>query len=270
MSSTRTKVVLPWVIEETSDGQAEQLTRYLQSIAHPYSLVPWGQAASHTNDYAKYCFIGSIKSATLLRDDILPSFTPSKYRYSEMDSIRPFLFNSDFKIYSASDITPNNIDTLYDLDDSEFGDDTLFVRPNSGLHPFNSEPRTAQQLLNLVSTLDAEDKIILASVKEAPVEEYRVCMSYDHPITTSRYKTYGKPLTSFIIKDVMGYAAHQTQNLNFIPDPLFYIDIAVDQYQRMSILEYSALSCAGIYDCDVKIIVDTINSLVSTNKLQNV
>ncbi len=183
-----------------------------------------------------------------------------------------YLLNKDFIMLprgSVNDKWSDIINTFCGPDD----DDAVFIRPSSGIKTFTGKVFQTKHLKEdwewVEEFTEPEDMVIIASVKEIEKEWRFVCA--DHSIITgSLYKqriggavSSGKyreiPMAPHDNGDRDDLEAHQLAiaiaSEGYKCDPMYTIDICKTANERFHLLEIGSYSCAGLYDCNPKIMV---------------
>lgn len=177
--------------------------------------------------------------------------------------------NWDYQLRPLRDI-PNDGGTVL-LDD-------LFIRPVGGYKDFSGyiikaddawkRNRTyATEINDLIqATSWVEDPIVLLAPAQEIKEEYRFVVVGEEVIAGSQYIPEEKGIMPTIQElKIRNYAQKIVDLINkpsltqWIPDAVYTLDIAILNNNLMKVIEFNSFSCAGLYDCDMGVIVEAIN-----------
>lgn len=174
-----------------------------------------------------------------------------------------FLFNKDYEFTTVGEYK-RKVDEYY----RRFGvDNCLFIRPDTGLKSFTGQIFTRERHDTdwkfFDQTTKPEDIVVVASPKTMHAE-YRVVIARGQPIAGSMYQYEGKR------KQLPGAP---TEVMNFAKDiatiidkemklaPMYVVDIVMTHDEKPRLMEINCFNCAGLYETDKKIIVDTANNI---------
>lgn len=167
------------------------------------------------------------------------------------------LLNEDYVLLPRSDVA-RLIDRLF----NKIGDgNNLFIRPNSGYKYFTGQllhKSTWMRDWDWIESFTSRDTLLVLSSPKQIKQEFRFIVANDKIITGS---TYNKIVDSYqqIFKDnsawVLTQALLNDMPYSYSPDPIFVIDTCIDENNKHSIVELNSFSCAGLYNCDLEIIV---------------
>jgi len=270
-----------WIIEDLSDTGFDELAKEVINQGMDCELV-------NTNEYPIKLDIDRfstkddcvlIQSSFQFAEGILhhKSFkpgiflTPNNYKCTKYyKHFGDYLFNNEYVIMTVKE-TERNIDFLESkIGEKESG--RIFIRPDSGLKPFsgmvflNRQPYFEHDWSYVKINTNEDDLLIISSPKSI-LSEWRFVVVNGEVITGSLYKLdydvcleYADP-----DKDKHLYQFAQKMADIYQPDPAFTIDLVVDVKGNLKILEINSFSCAGLYACDKKIIVDRVSKLALKN-----
>lgn len=140
---------------------------------------------------------------------------------------------------------------------------SLFIRPDSGAKPFTGyivSPDEKDKIKTLVQTIGPETLIVVTPEKKI-TGEWRFVIRDRKIVTGCQYLPEELPLSLEFIRANLPslfclanlIASHEWQ-----PDRCYTVDIAESE-GKMHLLEINSLSCAGLYDCDIKSIVEHVS-----------
>lgn len=150
--------------------------------------------------------------------------------------------------------------------------DAIFVRPDSGNKQFTGQlirRSTVESDLKQIKFYDPDDNelVVVSKAFSNIVAEYRFVIIGDEIITGCQYNYKGKhderKLDSDNISDVNAkkMASHILSNTTWRPDDVFIMDICKTRNKLYHMLEINCFSCAGLYACDMNIIIDSVSKL---------
>lgn len=197
-------------------------------------------------------------------------FTPKNYECTNYYKHFGFnLLNSEYVIMTVSE-TLRNINFLEEiLGEKETG--RIFIRPNSGLKPIsgmvyiNRFPHFVNDWSFVQHEMNQDDLLIIAKAKQIKAE-WRIVVIDGKPVTGSLYRNEGfvkfETVNENTDPDLFAFAS-QMVNI-YQPDLVYTMDIAseVDSNKKYSLLELNSFPHAGLYTCDMSIIVNEIKNLI--------
>lgn len=160
-----------------------------------------------------------------------------------------------------------------------FGPD-MFIRPNGGTKQFTGQVLSEtnwSSSLELLGWYDTPDDAIVVIASPQKIDaEYRVVMKGKEPITGSQYSSWEERYLRGEEKErrlcendsLFDYVRSVMKEVNYFPDPVWVLDI-VRQNETYSVLEVGAISCAGLYGCDLNKIVDAIEETALEDSVAN-
>ena len=170
------------------------------------------------------------------------------------------LFLNDQRVFATwSDLT-RRPDFFYDA----FGADTLFVRPNTGRKGFTglAIPRLQfDQEVNALRQLNAPqpDMLLLVAPAQIIEAEYRLVIVNRQVVSGSRYMLNGAVSLSTDVPAAVSACAHTLAQSAWQPDIAYVCDVAQTPHGPR-VVELNALSCSGLYLCDIPALAHAINA----------
>lgn len=153
--------------------------------------------------------------------------------------------------------------------------DRFFIRPSTGAKSFTGKvielANLDKELRQFALRADPETLVVIANPQRI-MREWRTVVAENKVITGSQYKLGIQMIRSKDVpKEVMQYAQEVLDNVKYKPDPIWTLDICETDDGKLHVLEVGSFSCAGLYDCDPEIIVETVNriALEEYNDYQN-
>lgn len=147
--------------------------------------------------------------------------------------------------------------------------DTIFIRPNRGDKPFGGQLIYKENYEKDVEYLGfyevQPDELCVVSEPINIIEEYRFLVVDGKVITGSLYKTnYGQPeiLHKNVDEDVMMLSAQGMIDIvKYQPDRAWTLDLCIDKYKDIHVLEINSFSCSGLYACDKVKVIESVNKI---------
>lgn len=170
-----------------------------------------------------------------------------------------YLFNDDYIMISRNDFK-----RVKDAWFSRFGkEECLFIRPSSGFKTFTGKVFSQKHFDKdwewVEEFTEPMSLLIITSPKEIKTE-WRFIAAQNEIISGSMYKKDGAskykrewPDEAIDLATIIAKEFH--------PDPLYCIDICQGMDDKLYLLEVGSFSCAGLYSCDVKPIVEKASEL---------
>lgn len=179
--------------------------------------------------------------------------------------IGQYLLNDDYIMMPLSEVK-RRIDYLFNT----IGDgNSVFIRPSSGYKYFTGQLFTRDTFIKdwqWVESFAMPETLLVVSSPKKILQEYRFVV-VDHVIITG--STYNKDTKSYTVlnklDDVFNQAQDILNDITYTPDDIFILDIAWHESGAYNILELNSFSCAGLYACDLSIIVKQASELAIRN-----
>jgi hypothetical protein len=184
--------------------------------------------------------------------------TDCNFYYPELPKL--WMLNNGFVMVPFG-IFQNNPWCYFDM----FGEDALFMRPNSGRKTFAGTVVTKENVVSELSssmqiTSVTKETIILLSPAKVIEGEFRFVIGNREVIDGSEYRWDNKldvrrdyPKECWELADKMARWGWQ-------PDICYTVDVALTPVGP-KIIELNGFSCAGLYACDKDIIVNRISEI---------
>ena len=263
-----------WIVEKSAfhDSGVERLIKEIENQGMEcleVNYVPGDLSSCYKLAELDECVVSytGIELAKRIRNDcqwspgnycFLPNFKCSRY-YAYYYK---YLLNYRYLMMPISQLV-ESIDIVKEMLGKH--NERFFLRPDRGDKPFAGMCLNYNEITlnNLGSGVSYEDTDLLVLISEAmPIEkEWRFFVSKDKVLTGSQY------MINCELEVEPGYeqgAWDFTQKIldevEWKPEPIFVMDICrmMDTY---FLLELNSASTSGLYDCDVKPIVETTSEL---------
>jgi len=151
-------------------------------------------------------------------------------------------------------------DFLYDNLAEE---DTIFLRPNSGLKTFTGKliyKELFDNDLNILAYKDPEDhEIVIAAPPRMVMNEWRFIVVDKEVVTGSQYRFMQQSILRLNDDQKALNLAQEIAIQDYQPSLVWVVDICQTKSGNYYLLEVGCFSCAGLYACDLEIIVDKVS-----------
>ncbi len=270
-----------WLLEpEIFDDESKPLIDTLAKHGIEYQIWPFGHMYQDFKSKFKddcVVFHGSFQFANVIRRQT--TWIPGVYcNLAKFDClyyyprIGNYLLNWDYVMMPLGAVgTPNKV---RQLDQFTFFN-KLFIRPSSGSKSFTGKliERAAldKELRQFALRADPETLVVISKPQWIK-REWRTVVAENKVITASQYKLGVQMIRSKDVPvEVIQYAQNVLDNVKYNPDPIWTLDICETDDGKLHVLEVGSFSCAGLYDCDPEVIVETVNriALEEYNDYQN-
>lgn len=198
-----------------------------------------------------------------------------------------YLLNDEYIMLPRGDVKRmmTLIPDYFECRQSEHGK-SLFMRPSSGFKSFTGKVFDFgnQQYFDsgwrCVDEFTEPNDMIIISPPQNIEKEWRFVVAEGEVITGSLYKqSVGHLLDSKYLhlstNDdfwARNYAQEIVTKTGYSPDPVWTIDMVKTKEGTLHVLEIGCFSCAGLYACDLEIIVKRVSEIAQEewNEYQNV
>lgn len=165
--------------------------------------------------------------------------------------LKEFLVNAECYMLPFGMLTPKIFNNA----------NTVFVRPSQGDKLFDGQlfgkASFDSQYWGMVHKHQTKpEDIVLISETKNIGKEWRLVVS-DVVITGSQYKDCGSFVTGSVPKEVIDYSNNVLENIDYRPDKIWTLDVCETDH-GLRVLEVGGLSCAGLYECDLDLIVKEV------------
>lgn len=269
-----------WVIENSNFSEdLMPLTEEIKRQGHKvifikyYDFICSQFHESLSGPIIAYGTINLIKEIQRQRLSWCPGYFADfdKYKCSQYYyALGGHLLNDDYYFLPFCEINRRKA-ALFEM----FGEDKLFIRPDSGLKTFNAGPVIGADFSSPnFGNLWFSDKVnpntlcVIASHKNID-REIRFIIADNEIITASQYKNRGEIGFSTDIPPEAIEKAKQIILSRYAPDRIYIMDLA--EYQGdWYLLELNAFSTSGFYSCDLEKIVSRVSKIAQEEfDLQN-
>lgn len=187
----------------------------------------------------------------------------------------PILKNAGISLFNENCIFDTRVNTEKCIeklveDIGELSTKRIYIRPSSGLKPFSGMVFIAKDPYwstdwSWVQESTKEDDILLIArpyEHENRIEsEWRFIAAEGEIITGSQYKKEGTLDYSQSFEQEALELARATAKV-YQPDPMYTVDICKNAKNEFFVMEINSFSCAGLYSCDMKLIVNRCLEIV--------
>jgi hypothetical protein len=271
------KVKPRWLIEDfNADNKFDKLAKETRSRGFDTEVVKY--VPFEGGDYSRFykghdCVVvqASINLCKQFQKEARwipgPWLNSKAYECSKYYSfLGRFHVNSDYVMLPRAEV-PRQMGFLKKTFGSE--DNALFLRPSSGHKTFTGKvfhERNFESDWDWVEEFTDPDSLIIISSPKVIVREWRFIVSGSTVVTGSLYRERIGPIGSGKYREIdpSTYPADkkaldkaiEIADEKYNPDPMYVIDICETEKGEMNLLEVGSFSCAGLYDCNIPIIVD--------------
>ena len=254
-----------WLIEKTRyDEEYLDIVEALKRNGYEYELIELKNFISHFDEDDCVVPQCTINMANYINKN--HSWVPGvwlngdAYKCSSYyPHVKDYLLNDDHEFMTVREFLENRSEVAENHADDE---GYIFIRPDSGLKSFTGTilPVVGQNFhFNWVwieNQVKMDDVVVVSSPKIIETE-YRFFVSNGEILTGSMYAP--NRITGW---NSQAYAlAEKVAGLINDPDPIWSIDICMDENENYHLLEIGCFSCAGVYKSDLDILVNHASKL---------
>ena len=242
-------------------GHNVKLIEYIP-VLHEIKSIPFSENSC-------IVFYGSLNAASVIKKlyNLYPGIygTFPNYDYITYSKyFRDFMLNKDFDIYPYYMLL-NSERMIYDM----YGvDDTVFIRPDSGMKPFTGRTVSRDEFEKVVTgefTLYGDispDSICIVSSPKTIVSETRFVIVDDEIITGSEYRRDGKHYESDTPDAVQWFfLENMIEKTTYRPDRVWIADTCITSDDKIHLLEIGSFSCSGLYKNNLDVIVEKVSNV---------
>lgn len=260
-----------WLLEpEVFGDDAQPIIDTLKRMGVEHQVWPFGHMyQDFKNKFSDDCvvFYGSFQFASLIKRQMawipgvycnLPKFD-CLYYYPRLEK---YLLNGDYIMMPLGAVgSPSKCRFL----DQFTSHDKFFMRPSNGNKTFTGKVMSRFELdkeLRKMALLADPETLVVISKPASIKREWRTVVAENKVITASMYKE-GDEMTrsSNVPAEVFKYAQDVLDSVKYKPDFMWTLDICETEDDKLHVLEVGSFSCAGLYECNPEIIVNTVNQV---------
>jgi hypothetical protein len=271
------KNIFKWILEDYGDEFIERMASYLDREGYPYKFAKIPIAPDfdffdlysdkeilNFNDHI--IFFGTLYNARRLYHQFVCN--PGAYCHFEnlcctkyYSYWGKYLLNEDYYIIPIMELVRKKNDFYHNI--RGYCGGSIFIRPNSGAKTFTGQSVKYEDFENFIEDVEKygkksmDDILCIISSHKKIEEEWRVVVFNNEVLTYSQYMNNGEIEIKREIDDGALELAEEIATLEWQPDIGYTLDIC-KYSNRYYLLEANSLSCAGLYSCDEKIIIDKI------------
>lgn len=133
------------------------------------------------------------------------------------------------------------------------GSQDLFIRPDGNGKRFTGEVMNQEEYLSLLNGVEP-DVIVMACYPKKILKEWRILMVEGQPVTGSVYRPKDERMEDVPCRDVLEelwFRYSRSDVFGTMPQ-MIHFDIALEDDNRYSLLEISAVNAAGLYEMDLE------------------
>lgn len=259
-----------WLIEEIDDS-SKRLAEIADFIGYPTKvcgerncyLSDWDAFYSNEDWVVTHTSIQTAQSIMRSKPWLTPwlkqEMFQCRYYYPFFGD---FLFNKDYVMIPFGEVLRLE-HRIFDV----VGVHAFFMRPSSGLKCFTGQVFYKKDLAKQLDALSQRgvsktDLVVISSPKNI-FKEYRYIIGNRKIITSSEYSWNPNekdflPAPEFVDAYVRKVLS-ETSDYN--PDPVWVLDVAVNDMGQLRVLEVGSFSTAGLYGCDMVKIVQEVSKI---------
>lgn len=146
-----------------------------------------------------------------------------------------------------------------------FGADKLFIRPNVGAKVFTGQVLEDTKYLSSLPDFAPPGTICLIAPAQKILGEARLFVTKTRILGGSVYYNeigdlYAKALCPKEDSDIFDFAQEVISSTNWIPDPIYCMDVAATE-EGLKIVELNSLSCCGWYETPVESVIEEVSKI---------
>lgn len=267
-----------WLIEKGMFAETEdRLFEVLKNKGIEVKFMPYVPFDKDVADRAKQIypnekdvvFYGSLNFATKLRELGWKGLFANHEKYDCLSYYPAFtdsLLNYQYFMLPFGDLL-NKKEFVFNA----FGEDKVFMRPNSVLKEFNDQVVSSfnfEEALKVMAIYDTPaNSVVIISPPRTILKEFRFVIVNGEAVTGSLYHDYAVSDKVLNLpcedQEAIQYANKMAKLYN--PDPVWILDVCKAHYwnsEFYKVLEIGCFSFAGLYGCNLEIIVDELGKIV--------
>jgi len=188
--------------------------------------------------------------------------------YPKLQSARIPLFNGNCLFDTRENVEKGITKYVDVLGEPSSG--RIFIRPSSGLKPFTGmvfiarEPYWTNDWNWVRLGTQPQDILLIArpvGYEDRIVAEWRFIAAEGEIITGSQYKKESESDYSPYFEEQALELAKETAKV-YQPDPMYTVDICKNARNEFFVMELNSFSCAGLYGCELKPVVERALDIV--------
>lgn len=253
-----------WIIDvDILDQKHHYVIPYLRGLGYNVICQSVTKDMPKLSDGVIYPYLGSFEGLRSLKKTNAKILTYGldfqilrSYYMSYMDNS---MFVNDKSIMTTWGMFVQNYEWYYEL----YNSSDIFIRPDSGKKTFTGQVinkndiKTEIEFLSRYSSVMNEHHIWI-SPKADIGREYRFWISNQKVVASSEYSWNKDCIISKEIPADLFKFAEKIADLDFQVDYVYTVDLT-HIAGIPKIIELNSFSCAGVYDCDVRILLETIS-----------
>lgn len=250
---------MQWLIEKEVFDDVEPLLEALQRLKVDHTVcklgIPYESYISYFGRADKIVFYGSFQFAKLIQAK--SPYITVYCNFSQLDCtyyyprFGNYLLNSDYIMLPYGEINRRK-----KWLGKHLGGERFFIRPCGCKKAFTGS------LVNFgeKQVISPEELVVIAPPIKLTAE-WRLVIFEGKVLTGSQYK---KVRSKDVPDKVLYYAQEVLGNIKYRPDILWTLDICETASGELKVLEVGSFSCAGLYNCDYDLVINTVENLIST------
>lgn len=151
-------------------------------------------------------------------------------------------------------------------------DNCVFIRPSSGLKSFTGKVVTSERWDREIDQFalyePPPEALVVVARPINLAKEWRLVVVDGKIITASKYRDGGKiERQAGAPETVLNFAQDVCDKVKYSPDPAWILDVCETATGELYILEVGSFSCAGLYSCDLDLVVKSVSAVAHTEWL---
>ena len=266
--------MLNWILEnDIFEDNHEQLQREITKAGMTYEVIQY--LPSEGGDFSRFgpndFLYGCLEISLRLKQESPQCIIYNTIEAYECTAYYPvfgeLLLNRRHTMLPYGDLRSRADDLFGTFGGGPFGG--IFVRPNSGMKTFTGLvmlPKLLEKDIEFIerySDIPPDTLIVVAPARNI-AREYRFVVGGQKVITGSLYRVKSDLVSKTVTEgdEVFRIAQGFLDKVDYNPDPLWVMDVCQTEEGEWCVLEIGCFSCAGLYACDLRKVVQAVGESV--------
>jgi len=172
-----------------------------------------------------------------------------------------YLFNNDYVMIPTGDVV-RRINELYNWLGK---DNKIFIRPNSSYKTFTGQIFNYNNFLahwDIITKYggSSTDLVVISSPKLI-LKEFRYVIGNNKIISKSEYSWDKDKQLDNVPEYVDDYVKNVLKNIKYYPDPVYVLDVCLDEKFKPHVLEVNCFNTSDLYNCNKYDVVEKISKI---------